>query len=172
MVETNNANNAAVSLFGEYLDSKGMRRTPERFAILDHVLNMTGHFTIEQLQQQVTDDGFRVSRATCYNTVELLLATGLVRRHVFEGLAAQYERSGPPHTHLICTTCGKVKEVRDVNLAAFMNARRYNAFNTDHYSLCVYGTCSTCARKRRRTRAAEGQKHNVATNKKKQQTKQ
>ena len=58
-----------------------------------------------------------------------------------------------PHTHLICTTCGRVKEVKDTNFAAFMNARRFNAFNTDHYSLYVYGTCSSCARKSRRVKA-------------------
>jgi Fur family ferric uptake transcriptional regulator len=97
-------------------------------------------------------DGFRVSRSTVYNTVELLIEAKMLRRHVFEGMQAQYERITLPHTHLICTTCGKVKEVRDTNLAAFMNARRFNAFNADHYSLYVYGTCSTCARKLKRAK--------------------
>jgi len=137
--------------FGEYLERKGMRKTPEREALVRGVLSLSGHFTVDQLQQQVVDEGLRVSRATVYNTVELLIDAGIVRRHVFEGMQqAQYERIGQPHTHLICTHCGKLKEVRDANLAAFMNARRFTAFNSDHYSLYVYGTCSTCARKLKR----------------------
>lgn len=146
------SNNPVVQQFSDYLDAHGMRKTTERYAILNHILNINGHFTIEDLQQIINDDGFRVSRSTVYNTVELLMDAKMLRRHVFEGMQAQYERINLPHTHLICTTCGKVKEVRDTNFAAFMNARRFPAFNTDHFSLYVYGTCSTCARKLKRTR--------------------
>lgn len=142
--------NPVIRKFSEYLDQHGMRKTTERYAILDHIMNINGHFTIEELQQMIDGDGFRVSRSTVYNTVELLIEAKMLRRHVFEGMQAQYERITSPHTHLICTNCGKVKEVRDINFAAFMNARRFNAFNTDHYSLYVYGTCSTCARKLKR----------------------
>lgn len=147
-------NNPVVRKFNEFLDSRGMRRTAERYAILDRVMSINGHFTIEELQQMIEEEGFRVSRSTVYNTVELLMEAKMLRRHVFEGMLAQYERITLPHTHLICTTCGKVKEVRDTNFAAFMNAHRFNAFNTDHYSLYIYGTCSTCARKSKRSAQA------------------
>ena len=146
------SSNPAVRKFNEYLDAHGMRKTTERYAILNRILGFNGHFTVEELQQMIESDGFRVSRSTVYNTVELLIDAKMLRRHVFEGMQAQYERITLPHTHLICTTCGKVKEVRDTNFAAVMNARRFNAFNTDHYSLYVYGTCSTCARKLKRGR--------------------
>ena len=145
-------NNPVVRKFSDYLDAHDMRKTTERYAILKRAMDINRHFTIEELQQVLDADGFRVSRSTVYNTVELLMDSKILRRHVFEGMQAQYERITQPHTHLICTTCGKVKEVRDPNFAAFMNARRFNAFNTDHYSLYVYGTCSTCARKKKRSR--------------------
>ena len=153
-----NSNNPVVRKFSDYLDAHGMRKTTERYAILNRILNITGHFTIEELQQMLDEDGFRVSRSTVYNTVELLMEAEMLRRHVFEGMQAQYERITLPHTHLVCTTCGKVKEVRDPNFAAFMNARRFNAFNADHYSIYVYGTCSTCARKSKRTKAQDDKK--------------
>lgn len=152
------SNNPVVRKFNEFIDAHGLRRTTERYAILSHIMNINGHFTIEELQQLIDADGFRVSRSTLYNTVELLIEAKMLRRHVFEGMQAQYERITLPHTHLICTTCGRVKEVRDPNFAAFMNARRFNAFNTDHYSLYVYGTCSSCARKSKRTKAADDKK--------------
>ncbi len=138
-------NNPVVRKFNEFLDSRGMRRTAERYAILDRVMSINGHFTIEELQQMIEEEGFRVSRSTVYNTVELLMEAKMLRRHVFEGMQAQYERITLPHTHLI---------VRDTNFAAFMNAHRFNAFNTDHYSLYIYGTCSTCARKSKRSAQA------------------
>ncbi len=144
--------NPVVRRFSDYLDEHSMRKTTERYAILQHILGINGLFTIEELQQLVNNAGFRVSRSTVYNTVELLMDATIVRRHVFEGMQAQYERITLPHTHLICTTCGKVKETRDTNFAAYMNARRFNAFNADHYSLYVYGTCSTCARKLKRAK--------------------
>jgi len=147
--------NPVVRKFNDYLDAHGMRRTTERYAILRRIMDINGHFTVEELQQMIIDDGFRVSRSTVYNTVELLIDAKMLRRHVFEGMQAQYERITLPHTHLICTTCGRIKEVRDTNFAAFMNARRFNAFNTDHYSLYVYGTCSTCARKSKRSRQSD-----------------
>ena len=149
-----NSNNPVVRKFSDYLDAHALRRTTERYAILNRIMNINGHFTVEELQQLLDIDGFRVSRSTVYNTIELLIEAKLLRRHVFEGMQAQYERITLPHTHLICTSCGKIKEVRDPNLAAFMNARRFNAFNTDHYSLYVFGTCSTCARKLKRNRQA------------------
>ena len=149
------SNNPVVRKFNEYLDAHGMRRTAERYAILQRVMNIGGHFTIEELQQSIEADGFRVSRSTVYNTVELLIEAKMLRRHVFEGMQAQYERITLPHTHLICTTCGRVKEVRDTNFAAYMNAKRFNAFNSDHYCLYVYGTCSTCARKSKRSRPSK-----------------
>jgi len=146
------SNSPVVRKFNEYLDAHNLRRTTERYAILKLILSINGHFTVEQLQQSLEDDGFRVSRSTVYNTVELLIEAKMLRRHVFEGMQVQYERITLPHTHLICTTCGKVKEVRDSEFAATMNAKRYNAFNADHYSLYIYGTCSNCARKLKRAK--------------------
>lgn len=157
------SNNPVMRKFNEYLDAHGLRRTTERYAILQRIMSINGHFTIEELQKMLDSDGFLVSRSTVYNTIELLLDAKMLRRHVFEGLQAQYERITLPHTHLICTTCGKVKEVRDPHFAAFMNARRFNAFNTDHYSLYVYGTCNTCARKLKRAKHPEKKENKKKT---------
>ena len=67
------SNNPVVLKFNEYLNSHGLRRTTERYAILNRILNINGHFTIEELQQMIDGEGFRVSRSTVYNTVELLI---------------------------------------------------------------------------------------------------
>lgn len=137
--------------FDQFLDEKQLRKTPERFAILKHIVAFQSHFTMEMLMQSLEKAAFHVSRATLYNTVQLLIEAQLVRRHAFERIPVQYEKAGAmPHSHLICNKCGKVKEVRDPNFIAFMNTRKFTAFVADYYLLYVYGTCSTCARKRKK----------------------
>lgn len=143
-----NANITVEEQFSLFLESRNLRKTPERFAVIKHVLTFPAHFTIEMLLHSVESDTFYVSRATIYNTISLMVEAHILRRHDIEGLPVQYEQASvPPHSHLVCTTCGKLKEVRDNHFIAFMNTRKYTAFNTHYYSHYVYGTCSTCARK-------------------------
>ncbi len=141
-------NSAIIKKFTDFLEDGHYRKTPERFAILDKVLTFSRAFTIDDLACKLEAETYHVSRATIYNSVELLLKAGILRRFHLDGMSMQYVRVNATHcTHLICTVCGKVKNVKDPNLAAYMNARKYNAFTSSHYSLCVYGLCNACARK-------------------------
>lgn len=145
------SNNGLINKFDEFMQSNNMRKTPERFAILEYIAKTRGHFTIEMVLQHIETSGFHVSRATVYNTINLLVNAGMLHCHNIEGIAMQYELATvAPHFHLVCTSCGKIKEVHDNNFIAFMNTRKYNAFTPQRYSLYAYGTCSTCARKKKR----------------------
>ena len=147
-------NSAIVKNFTEFLEAGHYRKTPERFAILNKVLSFAKSFTIDQLENELEQESFHVSRATLYNNVELFIEAGILRKLYIDGLQVQYERwSSSCHAHLICTVCGKVKDVKDNNLAAYMNAKKYTAFNNAYYCLCVYGMCSTCARKLKKSKA-------------------
>ena len=138
--------------FTEYLCSKKLRRTPERYAILDQVCELSEHFYVDSLHAKLEQEGFHVSKATVYNTMDLLVDCGLVRKHQFNNQPAQYERvSGPGnHHHLICTQCGKVKEVKDPELMKAMDSRRYPTFNAAYFAIYVYGVCSRCQRKNKK----------------------
>lgn len=152
MVEEKNKISAK-NKFTLYLKSKQLRKTPERFAILDKIFSLTGHFDVESLYCMLEDASYHVSRATIYNTIDLLIDCGLVRRHSFDNQQSKYEKVGatsPNHHHLICTECGKIKEVKDPEFSAYMNARKYNAFTTNYFQLYVYGICNNCARKKKR----------------------
>ncbi len=142
---------AAISTFTQYMLMHKLRKTPERYAILDKVMALNSHFFIDNLYEALEDDGYHVSRTTVYNTVELLIDAGLVRRHTFGNQPAQYEKitaHTSNHHHLVCTQCGKVKEVKDGDLDRMFNSRRYGAFHPAYVDLYIYGLCSRCSRKK------------------------
>ncbi|MBQ3609534.1 MAG: transcriptional repressor [Bacteroidaceae bacterium] len=139
----------------EYLQKNGHRKTPERYAILDMIYTIKGHFDIDTLYHSMEDEGqFRVSRATLYNTIILLLDANLVIRHQF-GNSSQYERAykNETHHHMICTECGKVTELEDENLKKAIVETKLKKFTASHYSLYIYGVCSKCtwAKRRKKT---------------------
>ena len=142
-------NNSAIKKkFTEFLETGNYRKTPERFAILKKTLSFSNTFTIEQLNAQLEDEAYHVSRATVYNTVELLTKAGILHKLCIEGLPTQYEKvTSVNYTHLICKKCGKIKNVKDSNLERYMNAIKFNAFQSSFYVMCVYGVCNACARK-------------------------
>ena len=73
------------NILTSYLEQNNLRKTPERFAILDAVYSINGHFTLDELGDKLnTEDRFPVSRATLYNTLRLFMALRLVIRHRFQ----------------------------------------------------------------------------------------
>jgi Fur family ferric uptake transcriptional regulator len=90
------------------------------------------------------NQNYRVSRATLYNTIDLLLDCNLVRKHQFGENQAQYEKSftNKQHDHLICTECKKVIEFCDPRIQNIMNTVEENiGFKVFHHALNMYGMC-------------------------------
>lgn len=136
----------------EFLDSRKLRKTPERFAILEAVFSHNDHFGVDTLYAEMDARSYHVSRSTVYNTIELFCECGIVRKHQFGTSQALYEKviSSGNHHHLICTECDKIKEVKDPELMRQIGMRKYGTFNTSYISLYVYGICSTCLRRKKR----------------------
>lgn len=146
---------AATAAFTQYMNQHRLRKTPERYAILEKVLEMSSHFFIESLYAALDADGYHVSLTTVYNTMELLTDAGLVRRHTFGNQTAQYEKipgTAANHHHLVCTSCGKVREIKDPEIDKHISSHRFGTFHPVYADLYVYGICSRCARKKRKTK--------------------
>ena len=151
-MEDKNVKETVRQIFTEYLTANGHRKTPERYAILDTIYTIKGHFDIDMLYSYMAEkEKFRVSRATLYNTIVLLIDAGLVIKHQF-GNTSQYERSynNETHHHVICTMCGKVSEFEDENLKQAIVDTKVKGFHVSHYSLYIYGVCNKCMSMKRR----------------------
>jgi len=138
------------NIFSQYLIGNSLRKTPERFKILEEIYLQDEHFTIEELYFIMKTKNYRVSRATLYNTVELLGECNLIKKHQFNTKTNFYEKAfkSSQHDHLICTECGKIIEFCDPRIYEIEKdiSDMYN-FKISNHELYFFGTCSECESK-------------------------
>lgn len=134
----------AKEILENFLQSQGCRRTPGRFAVLEAVYTQPGHFDLESLLGYLYQKNITVSRASVYNTIELLIRCGLVRRREIGNGTVAYEKAlgYRQHDHLVCTTCGKIFEFCDPRLQSVEESvGRLLGFRIREHNLVLTGEC-------------------------------
>ncbi|MFA5011322.1 MAG: transcriptional repressor [Ignavibacteria bacterium] len=130
--------------FIEYLKKNNHRITNERFLILDSALSMEKHFDADELYNKMKLEYIKVSRATVYNTLELMNKCKILTKHNFKGDRARYEKKygRKNHYHIICLKCNKIIEFENSSiektLTKLCNSRNMVLF--DH-SIQVFASC-------------------------------
>lgn len=132
------------NVFIKYLKDKSHRITNERFLILDAAINMEGHFDADELYLKMRKDLMRVSRATVYNTLELMSDCKILTKHNFKGDRARYETKygRSSHYHILCLSCNMILEFENNEIEKLLDktCKKYDLKLMDH-SLQVFASC-------------------------------
>jgi Fur family ferric uptake transcriptional regulator len=134
--------------FKSFLSAKGLKPTKERGEIIDEVMSLNGHFDPDELFLRLKTKGSKVSRASVYRTIPLLIESGLIEEVERVDKHAHYERVAgtPHHDHMICTKCGKVIEFFSPTLEMLQDELcQKEKFKKVRHSLEIFGYCSKCA---------------------------
>lgn len=136
-----------IEAFRDYLREHNLPVTAQRLAIAEVVLESDRHLSVEQVEKELEARGIGVGTATVYRTLEVLVKSGLVLERDFGEGFRRYEpaRDEPNHEHLLCTSCGTVREFRDERLDRMtMNIAEQNGFARQSHRLVIYGLCERC----------------------------
>lgn len=142
--------NAEIQRFATFLRTQGLKMTSERGALVSEICSTHYHFEADELLLKLKDKDIKISRATVYRTLDLLVRCGMVRRvHLGED-HYHYEHVGQDshHDHLVCTTCGNVIEFQDPVLEQRQREIcQKKKFSPTFHNLQILGVCESCQKK-------------------------
>lgn len=139
----------ATAVLDTYLQLSNRRKTPERYAILRAAYSIKGHFSLEKLAEQMSEEKFYVSRSTLYNTMRLFAQLRIIVCHrLSDGTKYEAVFQNENHCHQICTQCGKVTELNVPSITNAVRNAKFKRFHQDTFAVYVYGICSSCLTKR------------------------
>ena len=138
-------NSNPLDLLNAYIKEHKLRHTYERERVLEFILTIDGHFTVQSVHQQMNAEQ-PIARGSIYNILELFEKVGIIVRHPFLGNEAQYETTARANTHhhRVCISCGAIKEFSDQKIARAIKNRTFASFEKRFHSTYIYGLCKKC----------------------------
>jgi len=140
-------NRRELQIFRKYLERRGLKLTAERQALFDEVFSKHEHVEADELLVRLRSKHKKISRATIYRTLELLVEAGVVGKLRIGEAGYRYERlhAGDHHDHLICDQCGKVIEFFESRIEALQDevAARHGFLRLSHNHQ-MRGICRRC----------------------------
>lgn len=136
--------------FRKFIKNKGLKYTPEREEILKEILEVGDHFDVESLYLRLKERKSKISKASIYRTIPLLIEGGYIQEVYKQEGHSHYELTinKQPHLHFICVKCKKVEEVGDERflhlIKEYEKERNYKLLS---YHLEIFGLCLNCQRK-------------------------
>jgi len=137
-------------IFKDFLKNQGLKFTPERKAILEEVFATHSHFDAEKLYEKLRRKKKKISRASVYRTLPLLVKAGLIMRtdSISDVGVFEHTYGHEHHDHMLCINCGKIIEFHDAGLEKLKKqiCEKYKFKAVYHY-LSFKGYCEECLKK-------------------------
>ena len=133
--------------FDEFISNKGLKLTREREEIVQEILRTEGHFAPDELFVKLKARGSKVSRASIYRTIPLLVESGMIEEVERVDKHAHYERvsQNSHHDHMICIRCGRIIEFYSESLERMQERLcRQENFRGVRHCLDILGICDKC----------------------------
>uniref|UniRef100_B8HQH7 Ferric uptake regulator, Fur family n=1 Tax=Cyanothece sp. (strain PCC 7425 / ATCC 29141) TaxID=395961 RepID=B8HQH7_CYAP4 len=128
----------------QMLKEKGLRVTPQRFAVYANLLNRCDHPTAEQLLQDLNETAPTSSQATVYTSLQALCEVGLVREVLLEEGVRRYDANITPHHHFRCRCCGRIQDVPWQGLQELVIGQVLPGVQVESYEVTLRGCCEQC----------------------------
>lgn len=135
-------------IFANYLKSRRLRVTRQRRLVLESALGRSPYFQADELYLGMRQRGARVSRASVFRTLRLLVEAGLLHEVLDGEKHSHYESggSGAHHGHMVCDSCGRVIEFETPDIETVRRTVcQPSGFVPDTYRAYILGRCRACA---------------------------
>lgn len=126
------------------LKQRGLRVTPQRYAVYANLLHRTDHPTVDQLMTDLNQDFPVSSQATVYNSLKTLLDAGLIREVLLEEGVSRYDANTDPHHHFQCRSCGAIEDVPWNTFPTLDMGTLRAGLQPERYEVTVIGYCEDC----------------------------
>lgn len=127
------------------LKSRGLRVTPQRFAVYANLLARADHPTAEQIFLELNQQAPQSSQATVYSALQTLRQAGLVREVLLEEGVCRYDAKVEPHHHFRCRGCGQISDIAWETFHCLETAPLAPGLTIESYEVIVRGLCDACA---------------------------
>jgi len=138
-------NESDVTLLSDALSAKGQRLTDQRLAVYQYLNTVDTHPTAEEVYFAIKDRVQKVSLATVYNALELLVSCGLAAKLTFSGgISARYDWRTEPHSHTRCIRCGRIQDLKRMADPKLFERLNLDGFRVMGCNLELLGYCPSC----------------------------
>ncbi len=125
------------------LQQHHLKATPQRIAIMER-MDLCGHISIDELYKTIRERFASISLATLYKNVHAMMGVNLIREVKLSGQKSKYEIDKEPHAHLLCKSCGELKDVEFNPASLIEKSIKTEKYKADEVSIVISGTCLKC----------------------------
>lgn len=142
---TRHATNSQAETIVQTLKDRGLRVTPQRYAVYANLMSRTDHPTVDQLLTELNANSPVSSQATVYASLQALQQVGLVREVLLEEGVTRYDANVTAHHHFRCRQCGSIRDIAwDAFVPLDLKTLSPNLL-AEHYEVTVSGLCDRCS---------------------------